>query len=279
MRSWRHPGSRRATGSFSDDHPRGPQDAVAEAVALLQHLHDRPGLEPVDGLREQSLVDVRIEGAVRLDLGHAGAREHVGERAVDQPDAVLQLRLLVFLCRDQRPLEVVEHGQELLDERLARTSRLRGPLALRPLAEVVELRLQPAQRIEVLGALAGELLDRSCWDRPLLGVCPYVWLELVLGHEVGASSSTTSASSITSSSEGSAPLPPPEDAACAAVACAYTASASLCEASWSASVFDRISAMSSPSSAVFNSMTRPSIVAASASSSDSRCSLRLFSVA
>ena len=36
---------------------------------------------------------------------------------MDEPDALLELRLLVLLGRLERALEVVEHGQQLLDER------------------------------------------------------------------------------------------------------------------------------------------------------------------
>src|SRR5581483_4349034 len=215
-RSWRRPASRTGTGSFRDHDPRRAQHEVAQPVALLQDLDDGARLRAVDGLREQRLVDVRVERAVGLDLPQAGAGEHVRERTVDEPDAVLELRLLVLLRRDQRPLEVVEHGQELLDERLARACGPGGALARGPLAEVVELGFQPPERVEVLVALAPKLRR---------GVSPLLVLRHRLGlgafalrHEVGASSSTTSASSITSSSEGSAPLPAPDDAAWAAVA-------------------------------------------------------------
>ena len=117
------------------------------------------------------------------------------------------------------PLAAAEaNAQQHLDDlkRLARPGRLGGVLARRPLAEVVELRLQTLERVQVLVALALELGDSVCRARPLaavararprVGVCPFGTLDVPLGHEVGASSSTTSASSITSSSEGSAPLP------------------------------------------------------------------------
>ena len=60
---------------------------------------------------------------VGLDLGEPLAREQVGERAVDEPDAVLELHLAVLDRRLERPLEVVEHRHELLDEPLGGAQR------------------------------------------------------------------------------------------------------------------------------------------------------------
>ena len=54
-------------------------------------------------------MDVRVEAAVGLDLGsRPSLLEQLRERAVDEPDAVLELRLLVLLGGLERPLEVVE---------------------------------------------------------------------------------------------------------------------------------------------------------------------------
>ena len=106
---------------------------------------------------------MRVERALGRDLGEPFLRERVGERAVDEPDALLELRLLVLGGRLERALEVVEHRHELLDEPLVGA---RGQLLLvarHPLAVVVELGLQPLQRVEVLVALTscacGELVD------------------------------------------------------------------------------------------------------------------------
>jgi hypothetical protein len=151
-------------------------------------------------------VDVRVEDAVRLDLGEPLARERVRELAVHEPDALLELRLLVLLGRSKRPLEVVEHGQQLLDEPLVGPRDQALLVAQDPLAVVLELGRDPLEVVQVLVALGLErrhlLLEREL---------------TLLGHEVLASSSTTSASSITSSSDSVAsPLPPAEACACAA---------------------------------------------------------------
>ena len=135
-----------------------------------------------------------------------------------EPDAVLELRFLVLFGRLERPLEVVEDREQLPEQRLVGAGGHRLVVARGALAEVVELRLQPLERVEVVVALLLELGDigRNQRDRPLLGgVCPCC--DLRVGHQVvGASSSTTSASSITSSSEGASPFP--LAAACCAVA-------------------------------------------------------------
>jgi len=58
-------------------------------------------------LRQQRLVNVRVERAVGLDLVEALAREQVGERAVDERDALLEGRLLVGGGRPERPLNTL----------------------------------------------------------------------------------------------------------------------------------------------------------------------------
>ena len=91
--------------------------------------------------------------AVGLHLDEPLARQQVGERAVDEPDAVGDLRLAVLDRGLDRPLEVVDIGSSCF------TSRSRGPrhelllLARNALAVVVELGLQPLERVEVLVAL------------------------------------------------------------------------------------------------------------------------------
>ena len=82
---------------------------VAQAVALLDHLEDRP-VALVGRLREQGLVDVRVERAIGLDLDEPLLGERRAKLAVHQPHALLELRLLVLLGGDERALEVVEHG-------------------------------------------------------------------------------------------------------------------------------------------------------------------------
>jgi hypothetical protein len=59
----------------------------------------------------------------------------------------------VLLGGLERALEVVEDREQLLEQRLVRTRSRRRVLARGPLAEVVELRLQPLERVEVVVAL------------------------------------------------------------------------------------------------------------------------------
>jgi hypothetical protein len=139
----------RLLGACRHDHAGGPQDEVAQPVALLRDLDDAAFLR-VRWLREQGLVDVRVEAAVRLDLLEPLPLQQVGQRPVHERDALLELRLLVLLGRLERPLEVVDYGQQLLHE------ALRGPGGRQLLiprdafAVVVELRREPAQVVEVL---------------------------------------------------------------------------------------------------------------------------------
>ena len=106
-------------------------------------------------------MDVRVEPAVRLDLGEALALERGGELAVHEPDALLELRLLVLLGRAKRALEVVEHGQQLLHEPLVGPRDQALLVAQDPLAVVLELGRDPLEVVQVLVALGlerGELL-------------------------------------------------------------------------------------------------------------------------
>ena len=193
-----------------DDDPGGPNDAVAELVALLDDV-DHRALLGLGRLRQQRLVDVRVELPVRLDRLHPVPLEQAGQRAMDELDAFLELRLLVLLGSRESPLEIVEDRDQLGDQPLVREPDVLLALAGRSLLVVLEIGGE-AQQPVVLLRLRLLLLD-------LLGLVLLVVLDLLLGHEVGASSSTTSysPSSTTSSSEAGSPSPPPAEAcACCA---------------------------------------------------------------
>src|SRR2546423_2872921 len=175
---------------------------VSEPVALLHDLEHR-ALLGLGRLREERLVDVRVEAAVRLDLGEALAVERVLQLAVDEANAFLELCLLVLLRGGQRALQVVEHRQELLHEPLVGARDQALLVTRNPLAIVLEVGSDALEVVEQLVALGLELAD---------GLRP------VFRHDVLASSSTTSASSITSSSESGAPLPPSAEACWASAA-------------------------------------------------------------
>jgi len=172
---------------------------------------------------DEFAVDPEFTG---LHLDEALLREHAGEGAVHEPDALLELGLLVLCRRLERPLEVVEHGKELLHELLRGTTHELVALAGGALAEVVELGLQALKRVEVIVALPRDArqlvagirvhLDRVGLRRIRLdgvapdrvvgrvhgpragdrnpGGAPVVGLLLAApsGHDVLASSSTTS---------------------------------------------------------------------------------------
>ena len=131
---------------------------------------------------------------------------------MDEPDALLELCLLVLLRRAQRALEVVEDRDQLRDQPLVRELDVLLPLARRPLLVVLEVGGEPQQPVVLRSRLRFRLL--------LLLLLPLLLLDLLLAHEVGASSSTTSysPSSTTSSPESDvvSPLPPADACACCA---------------------------------------------------------------
>ena len=112
-------------------------------------------------------MDVGVELALGLDLGQALARQRLGQGAVHEPNAVLQLGLLVLLGSAERPLQVVEDGQELLDQPLVGARDQALLIARRPLAVVVELGLDPLERVDqllVLGPQGLGLVDLDLLD-------------------------------------------------------------------------------------------------------------------
>src|SRR5262249_10255014 len=130
-------------------------------------------------------------------------RERLRQRTVNEAHTFLD----VAFVRD-RALEVVEHRHELLDQPLVGA---RGQLLLvarNPLAVVVELGLQPLQRVEILVALLRGVGERV---HDLLDV-----VKRLVGHY--SSTTSYSASSTTSSSEGASP--PLPLGCCCADACA-----------------------------------------------------------
>src|SRR6266540_3101534 len=93
---WKRPGSRRDLSfALGDDHARRPQDAVAEAVALLEHFEDG-AVVLLGRLREKRLVDVRIEVAVRLDFDETLLAERLLQLTLDEADPFLDLPLLML---------------------------------------------------------------------------------------------------------------------------------------------------------------------------------------
>ena len=112
-------------------------------------------------------MDVWVELALGLDLGQALARQRLGQGAMHEPNAVLELRLLVLLGSAERPLEVVEDGQELLDQPLVGARDQALLIARRPLAVVVELGLDALERVDqllVLGPQGLGLVDLDLLD-------------------------------------------------------------------------------------------------------------------
>ena len=130
-------------------------------------------------------MHVRIELAFGLDLREALLLQEVRQRAMHEPNAVLDLPLLVIGRGLERAPEIVEDRDQLLHEPLARTLGERRLLARVPLAEVVELRREPLQAVEELIAVSLESVDVDA----LLRLLSY--LRLVRHYAFGASCSSS----------------------------------------------------------------------------------------
>ena len=98
---------------------------------------------------------VRIEQlARRVELGDALALEQRPERAMHQRDAIGDRLVLGRLEGAERTLEVVEHGQEIVEQPLGGPLAELLVLARHALLVVVELGGEPPQLVEVLIAIA-----------------------------------------------------------------------------------------------------------------------------
>ena len=171
-------------------------------------------------LLRQGLVQVRVELAAGLagDLLEAAAAQQVDQLLAHQLHALGHLRLLVMLGGVERPLQVVEHGQQLGHQRLGGAGGLGLSVAGDPLAVVVEVGRDAAQVGQVLVGRAPGLLElgldhlghvraRGLGARPRgCGIGPRAGT--VLGHARSPASSTTSASTISSSPSAAVPSSP-----------------------------------------------------------------------
>ncbi len=158
---------------------------------------------------------------------------HFGQLLAYQADTLGHLGLLMVFRGFQRPLEVVQHRQQLAHDAFDRPPGLILGVAGDPLAEVVEVGGHPAQVGQVLVRLPAGLLQLAQLGvgrgrRVMPGGLPLsfdvdVSVDVIVGLTVHArspvsdSSSTTSASTISSSESSAAsplaPLAPVEPAA------------------------------------------------------------------
>ena len=161
--------------------------------------------------------------------------EQAAQRAVHERDALGDVLLVVHLEGVHRTLEVVEHGQQIADQPLARPLGQALLLARDALLVVVELGRHAAHAVEIAVAVGLRLgepgrvrrsddVDRlgrpgrraGLGGRHVVGQGVVLASGVVLRHErVVVSESTISASSMTSSSGGAPPsAAPPVGPAC-----------------------------------------------------------------
>ena len=129
-----------------DFHFRVSQYLSVESVSLLEDLCDEAVLVPVHGA--QGLVELGIELPLRGDLLEAVRLEDLYQVRPDPADPLHELGLIARVL--QRAVQVVDDRQEVPDDGGAGVLAELLVLALRSLAEVVEVRLQPAGHVQVL---------------------------------------------------------------------------------------------------------------------------------
>ena len=94
-----------------------------------------------------------------LDLLHAGALQQVDEHVPGHAHAVQHLALVVMLGRVERPLQVVEHRQQIAQQ-----------LALRPVAGLDQLAGRAPAVVVELGPQAEQRSRPECRARATVGV-------------------------------------------------------------------------------------------------------------
>src|SRR5215207_2199650 len=151
MRSSGRRGPRRDPSSapLRDHDASRPEYPVTESVSLLEHLDDGT-LFRLGRLRQQRLVDVRVELPVSLDLVETFSLERRAKLARDERNALGELRLLMLLARLERTLEVVQYGEQLLHQPLVCARGQAFLVARDTLAVVVEVRRHPLQVVDGL---------------------------------------------------------------------------------------------------------------------------------
>src|SRR5581483_5076140 len=238
----------------SDPHGRGPKHATLQAVAVAKDVED-DRLAVTVFLRD-GFVLVRIERlAHRVDSLEPGLLQHAEQLRVHELHALANLLVRVTDV-GERELQVVDDGQQLLDDTRARALDHRGLLPQRALAVVLEVRLHTLRELTQIVTLTRQRVEISL-DRGggvLLGLVDRDVLDRVVRahYALRSSPSSTISASATSSSDGAdAPASPPgapapPAAACCCCACAY----SRCANSWlawtRASCFALMASVSSP---------------------------------
>ena len=148
---------RRRRSAGADDDPRRAQHAVAEPVALLEHLDHgalRARRRAARAAPPACAGRTRRRSRPRRGPPARARRRARDGRAGRRPRAAPpRARAAASSARSRSST----HRQELLDEPLGGARDQVALLARDPLAVVVELGLQPLERVEVLVALARDL--------------------------------------------------------------------------------------------------------------------------
>ena len=139
-----------------DLHHCGTYDASLCAVALLQHLRNRPVRDVRVLDAHNRLVHIRVKGLpLGLDMFQTVLVKHLFELGEDHLHALAE-RLAVRLLHRHRPLEIIEKRQEI-PEHVLRNDRCQLFLLLcRASAEIFKICLKPQNAVIFLFELCFE---------------------------------------------------------------------------------------------------------------------------
>ena len=143
-----------------DPHNRGPQDASVKQISVLKHIDDETvgkllGFHPLDGL-----MHVRIEnfpgGFHALD---AVSRQRVPQLLADQDDALAIFLIGRIVVALERPVEPIEHRNQIRDQALDAAPAFFVTVAFGALPEILKIGLPADQRLQQLFLLRPKFRD------------------------------------------------------------------------------------------------------------------------
>ena len=149
-----------ARGIRGDANHRGTQNFAVKNVTGLQFFENGVvglirGFDALD-----SVMKVRVEAlAFGFDFLQALLREHVEHLLANQLEAGAKFVMLGVTMRGNGAVEAVKHGEQMFHERFGAAVAFLMAFPVDALAVIVEIGLQPNQRVLQVNFLSGELFE------------------------------------------------------------------------------------------------------------------------
>ena len=182
-------------GIHGNAHNRGPQNAPVKRVPVLKYGDDKP-VRIIPGFQALNrLMLVRVEYFPRrINALDAVLGDRIPELLADQRDSLTIFLISRVVVRLQRPIERIQHGNEVGDQPLDPAAAFFVTIALGPLSEILEIGLAADHRLQQFFLLGLELLEflsqrsfaacRWIGGRWIVRRCPRIVLPLAAANAV-----------------------------------------------------------------------------------------------